>query len=91
MDEQTSKFSNVKFVQADILKPETYPEELKECEAVIHTVGILIQGFNYQQLLRTGLAEGMSHITSGTRPNPVSVLRSTAKVFGQLNEKPDYE
>ena len=43
VDEQTSKFVNVKFVQADLLKPETYPlEEIAQCDAIIHTVGILI-------------------------------------------------
>lgn len=54
VDPGTTKFKNVKFVQADALKTETYPEEFKECDSVIHTIGKLLDGVNYQEFLKNG-------------------------------------
>ena len=54
-DEQTSMFTNVKFHQGDCLKAETYPEEMNDCEAIIHTVGTLIEGVDYKSLLNGGI------------------------------------
>lgn len=52
-DPYTARFANVKFIQGDCLKPETLPEsdELGQYEAVIHTVGSLLEGSEYKNLL----------------------------------------
>jgi nucleoside-diphosphate-sugar epimerase len=48
-DDVVSRLENVKAVKGDCLNEESYPEELGECGAVIHTVGTLIEGKNYEQ------------------------------------------
>ena len=47
-DDITSRLSNVKAVQGDCLKPDTYPVELADCDAIIHAVGTLIEGKTYE-------------------------------------------
>src|SRR5258708_1478365 len=54
IDPNTTKFSNVKFISADALKPDTYPNDLKTADSIIHTVGSLIEGVNYQKILKDG-------------------------------------
>ena len=54
-DDQTSRFKNVRFHQGDCLKPETYPTDLGKYDAVIHTVGTLIDGLDYKKYIRGGI------------------------------------
>ena len=56
-DEQLKRFSNIKFIQGDCLKTDSYPmEEIASCDAVIHTVGTLIEGINYKSILKDGIS-----------------------------------
>ena len=50
-DPQTARFTNVNFIQGDCLKPETYPKDLHEYDAIIHTVGALMEGIDYKNIL----------------------------------------
>ena len=45
-DNVVSKLDNVKALKGNCLHPETYPEELKEVDAIIHSVGALIDSKN---------------------------------------------
>ena len=54
-DEQTSRFKNVEFYQGDCLKPETFPSDLQDYKAVIHTVGTLLEGVDYKGVLSGGI------------------------------------
>lgn len=54
-DENTAKFENVRFYSGDCLKPQTYPDDLKNCDAVIHTVGTLLEGVDYKGFLSGGI------------------------------------
>jgi|LauGreDrversion4_2_1035121.scaffolds.fasta_scaffold704504_1 hypothetical protein len=58
-DPYTARFANVKFIQGDCLKPETLPEsdELGQYEAVIHTVGSLLEGSEYKNLLNGNIID----------------------------------
>jgi len=58
-DPYTARFANVKFIQGDCLKPETLPEsdELGQYEAVIHTVGSLLEGAEYKNLLNGNIID----------------------------------
>ncbi len=58
-DPYTARFVNVKFLQGDCLKPETLPEpdELGQYEAVIHTVGSLLEGSEYKNLLNGNIID----------------------------------
>lgn len=68
LDQQTSKFKNVHFVEGDCLKPETYPMQvLGECGAVVHTVGALMEGFDYKKVLKGGIPD---------LKNPMSIMSS---------------
>ena len=41
----------MKFYQGDCLKPETYPKDLKDFDTVVHTVGALLEGVDYKNIL----------------------------------------
>mgnify|MGYP000965317014 CR=1 FL=1 len=45
-----ARFNNVTPVQADCLKIETYPD-LKEVDAIVHSVGSITDLVNYKKLL----------------------------------------
>ena len=45
------KFRNVEFVQADLLKTESYPK-LDDIDCVVHCVGSITDLVNYKKLLR---------------------------------------
>ena len=52
------------------MKPETYPSEktLAECDAVIHTVGALLEGAEYKGLVNSNVCEKLK--------NPSELFRS---------------
>lgn len=77
----TSRFSNVKFHSGDCLKPETYPDELKDCDAIIHTVGALIEGVDYKGFLSGGIDSLLNK-----KINPVEILQKL-----NSNTKPKYD
>jgi len=68
-DEETSSFKNVKFVEGDALKPETFVDEMRECDGVIHTVGSMIEGVSYHNFLD----KAKDWLTSG-KYNPMEAL-----------------
>ena len=39
------------------MKPETYPKDLSDCDAVIHTVGALLEGSEYKSIVNAKLCE----------------------------------
>ncbi len=45
------------------MKPETYPTEkiLAECDAVIHTVGALLEGAEYKGLVNENICEKLKN------------------------------
>ncbi len=45
-----AKFKNVEFVQADILKTESYPP-LDNVDAVVHSVGTITDLINYKKYI----------------------------------------
>ena len=47
-DLQVTKMENVKAIRGDCLNQQTYPEELKTTDAVIHCVGGLVEGKTYE-------------------------------------------
>ena len=50
--QETSRFGNVKFVQGDCLKADSIDDAmLRECDAVIHSVGAITDLFDYKQFL----------------------------------------
>ena len=40
----TRRFTNIEYIQGDCLKPEAFKDFLAESDAVIHTVGALLDG-----------------------------------------------
>ena len=48
---EIGKFRNVEFIQADILKTETYPK-LDDVDCVVHSVGAITDMFDYKKILR---------------------------------------
>ncbi|CDW88623.1 UNKNOWN [Stylonychia lemnae] len=54
-DQFTSQFKNVTYYQGDCLKPETYPKDLEEFDAIIHSVGAIMEGFDYKEVLQKGM------------------------------------
>ena len=48
---EIGKFRNVEFVQADLLKTESYPK-LDDIDCVVHCVGSITDLVNYKKLLR---------------------------------------
>eukprot|EP00053_Salpingoeca_punica_P013668 m.123641 g.123641 ORF g.123641 m.123641 type:complete len:327 (-) comp16259_c0_seq4:1343-2323(-) len=42
---------DVEWIKGDALKPETYKEHLARCQAVVHSVGTLMENNTYKQLL----------------------------------------
>ena len=45
----------MEFYQGDCLKPETFPSDLQDYKAVIHTVGTLLEGVDYKGVLSGGI------------------------------------
>ena len=48
-NDKTYRNYNISFLKGDCLKPEEFPAELEHCDAVIHSVGILLQGKGYER------------------------------------------
>ncbi len=69
------------FHQGDCLKPDTYPKDLIEYDAIIHTVGTLLEGVDYKSIL----AGGIESVIRG-KVNPLTVLSQIAN-----NSKPKYD
>ena len=49
---EIGKFRNVEFVQADLLKTESYPK-LDDIDCVVHCVGSITDLVNYKRLLKS--------------------------------------
>lgn len=62
-DPYTARFPNVKFIKGDCLKPETLPasEELGQFDSVIHTVGSLLEGSEYKNLVNGNILEKLKN------------------------------
>jgi len=54
VDHELNRFKNVHFVRGDCLKKESLPHEIGEADAVIHCIGILLEGFNYKKFINKG-------------------------------------
>ena len=48
---EIGRFRNVEFVQADVLKPESYPK-LDEIDCIVHSVGAITDLFDYKKILK---------------------------------------
>lgn len=68
-DNETSSFKNVKFISGDALKPDTYVDEMRECDGVIHSVGSMIEGINYSSFI-----DKFKHLLTSGKYNPMEAL-----------------
>ena len=48
---EIGRYSNVEFLQADLLKTDSYPE-LEDIDCVVHCVGAITDLVNYKKLLK---------------------------------------
>ncbi|KAJ1927585.1 hypothetical protein IWQ60_002804 [Tieghemiomyces parasiticus] len=68
--------SNVEWVRGDSLRPETYAAHLQSCDAVVHTVGTLLEA-DYKRLVKAGsLCQAASGLIKST-PTTASVTYET--------------
>ncbi|KAJ1964570.1 hypothetical protein IWQ62_002897 [Dispira parvispora] len=82
--------AGVTWCQGDVLRPETYAAELAKCDAVVHTVGTLLEA-NYKGLAQsTSLCQAVSHLVpnspqvKGQREHSYEVInRDTALMLAQ--------
>ncbi|PWN51891.1 hypothetical protein IE53DRAFT_385722 [Violaceomyces palustris] len=61
---QWSKSPNIRWHSADALRPETYKDLIDQCDAVVHTVGILLES-DYKPRGGKGLLESLGGALNG--------------------------
>ncbi|KAJ2616253.1 hypothetical protein H4S08_000882 [Coemansia sp. RSA 1365] len=57
--------NDVKWIKGDALRPETFREHLAGCEAVVHSVGVLMEN-GYKSLVNLGSHNGASRASAAT-------------------------
>ncbi|AOW06052.1 hypothetical protein B0I72DRAFT_138572 [Yarrowia lipolytica] len=63
-----SWMSKVQWKRADVFEPSTYTNELEKASAVIHSMGILLEGGNYKQGLNGGVKDALCGLVKGSNP-----------------------
>jgi nucleoside-diphosphate-sugar epimerase len=81
-DVETAGFKNVKFVQGDALNPDTFRDELKDCDGVIHTVGSMFEGVSYSHFFE----KAKDWLTTG-KYNPMEALFRYRKESKESNKQ----
>ncbi|GMG38650.1 unnamed protein product [Ambrosiozyma monospora] len=66
----------VNWVKADVFKPETYQDYLKEADAVVHSIGVLLENPDYKKAVRStdGITKQFQNLFSS--PNPMKKVSS---------------
>lgn len=63
-----SWMSKVQWKRADVFEPSTYINELEKASAVIHSMGILLEGGNYKHGLNGGVKDALCGLVKGSNP-----------------------
>ncbi|KAJ1742753.1 hypothetical protein LPJ68_001632 [Coemansia sp. RSA 1086] len=78
-DQTTARIDNqVQWIKGNALEPDTYKEQLAGCDAVVHSVGVLLET-SYKKLVNVGYSSSSSHAAatyeSANRDTALSVAR----------------
>ncbi|EXJ95227.1 hypothetical protein A1O1_00347 [Capronia coronata CBS 617.96] len=88
--------SSVTWAKGDILRPDTYTSHLKDAEAVVHTMGILLEA-DYKGVLQgkegilSGLSRAFSTTKAGSSNNPMDRQPGEALGKGEKDGQITYE
>lgn len=94
--------NQVNWKSADIFKPETYKDELKDAQSVVHSIGILLENQNYKKSINSNssVLSEFSNLVKPSNPLKKSSLDSyeainrdsailLAETFRETTEKED--
>lgn len=75
---RTGSSGNIRWVKGDVLDPSSYQHELVGASAVVHSVGLLLEGDGYKQLLN-----GKGKNNNKSNGNAISTLCGLKSVLSQ--------